>query len=291
MECQYYYDQIMQLYGLTEMKQVLQKWSNVSRNLKYVSDMPIILPNLLWVTKPGIGKSHFVRLLAEYLSATKLMSFYGNVKSLEFALDYCPDESDFSELRRLIRELDAATGYRGVFKGVLSIELDQWTEHFNSQHFKRLMTYLSGMDNKICILFVLENAEAEVCIELERVLAQYVRIEKIISEYPPVEDFLSYVVNWLANYDFTIEKDAAELLKDSIEFLRSNDSFDGFKTLNLMCEDIVFEICAADDFKNNRVLNAQDLYPYSRTGGFITRLEEMMYKRKIGFVTDPGGTR
>ncbi|MDD2375320.1 MAG: hypothetical protein PHQ55_08095 [Eubacteriales bacterium] len=291
MECQYYYDQIMQLYGLDEMKIVLRKWSNVSRNLKYANDMPVILPNLLWVTKPGIGKSCYIKLLAEYLSAARLMSFYGNVKSLEFALDYCPDEVDFSELRRLMRELKAATGYRGDFKGVLSVELDQWIDHFNSQHFKRLMTYLSGMDNSLCIIFVLENADQKNLSDLERVLAQYVRIDKVESSYPPVEDFLSYVIDWLSNYDFKLEDDAIGLLRTSIDFLRSSDSFDGFKTLNLMCEDIVFEICAADDFDQKRVLSSQELHDYSRDGIFINRLKEMVHKRRIGFDLEPGGIR
>lgn len=291
MESQYYYDQIMQLYGLEEMKGVLHKWRNVSRNLKYTNDMPVILPNLLWLTRPGIGKSHFIRLLGEYLSAARLMNFYGNVKSLEFALDYCPDDKDFSELRRLMRELDAATGYRGCFKGVLSVELDQWVDHFNSQHFKRLMNYLSGVDNELCIIFVLENAEEKADAELERVLAQYLRIDRVESDYPPVEDLLTYVINWLENYDFKIEEEAASLLRDSIEFLRSNDSFDGFKTLNLMCEDIVFEICAADDVVTSRVLTAQQLHNYSKAGVFIARLREMVHKRRIGFELEPGGAQ
>ena len=63
MKNQYYYDEIMALYGLDEMKNVIRKWYNVSKHLEYASDMPIVLPNLLWLTKPGIGKSHFVRLL------------------------------------------------------------------------------------------------------------------------------------------------------------------------------------------------------------------------------------
>lgn len=291
MENQYYYDQIMQLYGLSEMKNVVKKWSNVSRNLKYANDMPVILPNLLWVTKPGIGKSHFIRLLAEYLSSSKLMSFYGNVKSLEFALDYCPDERDFSELRRLMRELEAATGYRGVFKGVLSVELDQWVDHFGSQHFKRLMTFLSGMDNTLCIIFAIENVDYKICAELERVLAQYVRIEKVESDYPPADDFLAYMINWLRKYGFELEDDAVSLLRSSIDFLRLNDCFDGFKTLNLMCEDIAFEICAADDFDNDRILSAHELQAYSNEGVFISRLKDMMHKRRIGFEMEPGGVR
>ena len=216
------------------------------------------------------------------------MSFYGTVKCLEFSLDYCADDMDFSELRRLMRELEAATSYRGTFKGVLSIDLNQWVNHFDSLHFKRLMAFLSGMDNALCILFVLENATEQASQELERVLAQYVRIEKIQSDYPPVQDMLAYVENWLFQYDFSILPEARALLKESIDSLRSNAYFDGFKTLNLMCEDIVFEICAADHFKNDRILDKEDLLAYSKNGIFITRLREMMKKRQIGFITEAG---
>jgi hypothetical protein len=58
-----------------------------------------------------------------------------------------------------------------------------------------------------------------------------------------------------------------------------------------MCEDIVFEICAADDFDQKRVLSSQELHDYSRDGIFINRLKEMVHKRRIGFDLEPGGIR
>ena len=289
MENQYYYEEIMALYGLDEMKSIIKKWNHVSRHLEHASDLPIVLPNLLWMTKPGIGKSYFIRLLAEFLHASKLMSFYGTVKHLEFSLGYCPDDSDFSELRRLMRELEGATGYRGMFKGVLSIDLNQWIDHFDSLHFARLMAFLSGMDNALCILFVLENSSDATAQELESVLAQYVRIEKVQSNYPSVSEMIFYVENWLSRYNFSLNEKARELLMESVETLRENTHFDGFKTLNLMCEDIVFEACASEQFRHERILGSEDLFAYSKEGIFITRLREMMKKRQIGFVTEAGG--
>ena len=291
MENLYYYNEIQSLYGLEEMKNILKKWKNVSKHIESTSELPIILPNLLWLTKPGIGKSHFMGLLSEYLSAAKLMSFYGTVKCLEFSLDYCPDEQDFSELRRLMRELDAATSYRGVYKGVLSIELNQWIHHFDSLHFKRLMNFLSSMDNKLCILFILENVPEEASLELERILAQYVRIEKVITPYPSVDEFLGFIENWLTRYDFSLTEDAKNLLKDSVSFLRASDHFDGFKTLTLMCEDIVFEICASDTLNEARIIDQRDLTAYAQDGVFISRLKENMQKRVIGFQSKLGGAQ
>lgn len=291
MEQQYYYNEIMSLYGLDDMKTVIKKWQNVSKHLKSANELPIVLPNLLWLTKPGVGKSHFINLLSEYLSAAKLMSFYGTVKCLEFSLDYCPDEQDFSELRRLMRELEAATSYRGVFKGVLSVELNQWIGHFESLHFKRLMNYLASMDNKLCILFVLENVSDASTVELERILAQYVRIEKIVTPYPSVDDFMGFIVTWLQRYDFSLMDDAKALLKDSVAFLRSSDHFDGFKTLILMCEDIVFEICASDTLNDARIITSGDLTAYAQDGVFINRLKENMQKRVIGFQVENGGAQ
>ena len=283
MENQYYYNQIMDLYGFEKIKLLIKKWQNVSKNLNMIGNMPVILPNLLWINKPGMGKSYFLRLFSEYLAESNLMSFSGKSKWMEFSLNYFSDEQDFTDLRRLMREMAAKTGYRNVFKGVVSIELNQWIGHFETNHFKRLMAFLSENDNDLCIVFSLENAAKDEIAGLERVLAQYLRIETIVSEYPSIDEFYIYISDWLSEYDLTIADEAEILLKKSIAILRENDSFDGFKTLNLMCEDIVFEVCASINFKKTRILDIEDLKQYSENGTFIAKLREMSRKRKIGF--------
>ena len=289
MENQYYYNEIMNIYGMDSMKQVIRKWHNVSKYIVDNRTMPIVLPNLLWITKPGIGKTYFMGLLSEYLASTKLMPFYGNVKALEFSMDYCSNNQDFTELRRLFKELDAATGFRGRDKGLLSIELYQWIDQFDSKHFHQLMAFLSSRDNDLCILFILENVKEEVVQPLENILAQYVRIEKVISEYPLTEELLAFVVDWLGRYDFELTSGAYKLLQESIAQLRGTECFDGFKTLNLMCEDIVFEILANDNFNQDRIIKEDTLRLYAKDGMFITRLKDIMEKRQIGFISQSGG--
>mgnify|MGYP003307688803 CR=1 FL=1 len=60
---------------------IIKKWEVLSNNLVADTSVPMVLPDLLWVSKPGVGKTHLLKLLSEYLYERKnLMEFYGNVK-------------------------------------------------------------------------------------------------------------------------------------------------------------------------------------------------------------------
>ena len=85
------YNKILTQNGLSEFKTLIEKWEILSENLSdKPSGVPIILPDLFLVSRSGTGRTHFLRLLSEYLeSKPNLMDFYGDVKYFEFMLNYC----------------------------------------------------------------------------------------------------------------------------------------------------------------------------------------------------------
>ena len=62
------YNKILSQNGLTEFKSLTEKWEKLSENLSdKPSGVPIILPDLFLVSRSGTGRTHFLRLLSEYL--------------------------------------------------------------------------------------------------------------------------------------------------------------------------------------------------------------------------------
>ena len=72
-----YYEKIMGLKEAEEYKVVVKRWQNLSDRIKTrPTDAPIILPDMLWVAKSGVGKTNLLKLTSEYLSSLKnIMEF------------------------------------------------------------------------------------------------------------------------------------------------------------------------------------------------------------------------
>ena len=155
---------------------------------------PIILPDMLWVAQSGVGKTNLLKLMAEYLSSqNNLMEFYGDVKFFEFLLNYCPPNEYFSELQRLIDEIDNAAGFRNEFKGIVHIDINEWLDHFEEKHFVSLMEYLSSNSDKWLIVLSVYSDKKDKIHNLNAFLSMYLRIEKITLSFPKTEDLFEFM--------------------------------------------------------------------------------------------------
>ena len=104
----------MQLPGAEELKAEVERWQTLSENLKKAPPaVPVLLPDMLWVAKSGVGITSLLQHLSAYLWERKnLISFYGDVKFFEFLLNYCDPSRPFTELQRLVNETNRAAGFR-----------------------------------------------------------------------------------------------------------------------------------------------------------------------------------
>lgn len=278
-----YYDEIMQLKGADEFKDIIRKWQNLSDNMnEHPSNEPVLLPDMLWVAKSGSGKTRMLSLLSDYLySAENLMDFYGDVKYFEFLLSYCDPAKPFTELNRLVDEVSNAAGFRNEFKGIMFIDIDEWKQHFEEKHFISFMEFLSsGSDNWMIILSI-DSDKDEDTHNLEAFISMFLRIEKISILPPSAEDLFHYLESGLFKYGLTLADDAKELLFATIEKLRSNKYFDGFKSIKMLYQDIVYTIFSV---KKVDSLTAAMLSEFSADSDYIKRISFNSEKiRKIGF--------
>lgn len=281
-----FYTEIMNLKEAEDFKSVIKRQHILSENMRTKPmNAPIILPDMLWVAQSGVGKTNLLKLMAEYLSSqNNLMEFYGDVKFFEFLLNYCAPNEYFSELQRLIDEIDNAAGFRNEFKGIVHIDINEWLDHFEEKHFVSLMEYLSSNSDKWLIVLSVYSDKKDKIHNLNAFLSMYLRIEKITLSFPKTEDLFEFIEDMLNQYGLTLKDDAKKLLFDTIEKLRNNKYFDGFKTIIMLCQDIVYDV-----FSNENVeelsLGANMLSKFSADSDYIKNMVANIERvNRIGLV-------
>lgn len=268
-----FYKQIMSLKEAEDFKRVIKRWHTLSENIRTRPlDTPIILPDMLWVAKSGVGKTNLLKLMSEYLFCqNNLMEFYGDVKYFEFLLGYCKPDEHFTELNRLIDEVDNAAGFRNEFKGIVYIDINEWLDHFEEKHFISLMEYLSANSDKwLIVLSAYSNNEDKIH-NLNAFLSMYLRIERVNLSFPKTEDLFGFIEDMLNKYGLTLDNGAKTLLYSTIEVLRKNKYFDGFKTIIMLCQDIIYDVFSNENIEK-LVLDADMLSKFSPDSEYIKRM-------------------
>ena len=274
------------LAGSKSLKTLIKKWDILSSNLStYRSDDPILLPDLFVISQSRGRTSELVYGLSQYLRTHKnLMEFSGDVRYLEFMLNYCKPGEEFTEIRRLIDEISAAKGFRRDFKGIVHIQIDGWLGHQEESYFLDFLDYLAhNTSNWLVILSVIEGRKKEEVVALETVLSMVLRIEKISLKNLSAETYMKDVEDHLKDYDLELDEEARQLLHKSIEALRKNRYFDSSYTIKLFCRDIVYEVYSRKICRTH-LLTAEDVKEFAADSQYIQRtLQKIRGGLRIGY--------
>lgn len=279
---------LMEFEGAQELKAEVSRWQTLSENLKKTpTAVPVLLPDMLWVAKSGVGITSLLQRLSAYLSERKnLMSFYGDVKFFEFQLNYCPPERSFTELPRLMNETSRAAGFRSEFKGIIHIDCNAWLEHYREAHFISLMEYLAANSHKWLVILSVYSTNQKDLHNLEAFLSMYLRIRKITLPMPGTDELMERLEAQLEGYGLKLCTSARELLFQTVDIIRENPYFDGFKSLSMLCQDIVYTL-----FSQNSVpkapLTADHLASFGPDSEYVRRtIAQITRKHRIGLLRE-----
>lgn len=279
------YQKIMAQNGIDDFKALIEKWEILSENLSdKPPKAPMILPDLFLVSNSGAGRTHLLKLLAEYLSETpNLMDFYGDVKYFEFMLNYCRPGDHFSEIQRFMTEVDNAAGFRSEYRGIVYVDVDEWLEHFEEKHFVSFMEYLADNSNDWIVVLCVSNENQEQVRQMEAFVSAFIRIERIAVDAPTVDELTQYAKKILDIYGVTLSAQAENLVFEAIGELCKSKYFDGYKTVKRLCEDIVYALYTEGGKKSDE-LSVADLSDFAKDGEYIQRMIVKIEKTKrIGF--------
>lgn len=278
----------MQLPGAEELKAEVERWQTLSENLKKAPPaVPVLLPDMLWVAKSGVGITSLLQHLSAYLWERKnLISFYGDVKFFEFLLNYCDPSRPFTELQRLVNETNRAAGFRSEFKGIIHIDCNAWLEHYREPHFVSLMEYLAANSHKWLVILSVYSTDQKQLHNLEAFLSMYLRIRKVNIPLPATNDLVEKIESQLESYGLTLDGSARELLSQTVDTVRENPYFDGFKSLSMLCQDIVYTLFSEKNVPSGPLTAAQ-LEPFGPTSEYITRtIAQITRKHRIGLLRE-----
>lgn len=280
-----YYEKILEQTGMREFKALIQKWEVLAQSLdKAPADAPILLPDLFLVSHTGTGRSHLLKLLAGYLGERpSLMSFYGDVPYLEFFLNYCKSGEPFDEIRRLMNEIETAAGFRNEYKGIVYVDVEEWLDHCEEKHFISFLEYLSDNSDNWLVILSVSDRHREKNDKMEAVVSAFLRLEKITLEAPKTEHLMSYMEKSLGVYGLTLSDRAKEILSASVEKLRHNRYFDGYKTVKKFTQDVVYTLYSRGK-GGQRELTEEDVAEFSADSLFIKRtVIKIENLNRIGF--------
>lgn len=276
------YDTIMNLPEKGNIEKVISKWKMVAERRSWECvPMPIIIPDMLIYSAAGIGKSHLLGLLVSYLHKEKVMDFLGEQPFFEFRLEYCHPHESFKELQRFHEQIKCAAGFRNQYKGVIGIELDEWLGHYDEKYFKVFMEYLEENSDEWLLIFSIESDDEEERQKMYQFLAMYFRLELVELELPSVEAYTSYVCAGINKYGFDIEEKDIKTLQESISILRESRYFDGYKSMNRLIQDIVYEAYIGDSYEESKV-DENVIALFDSQSEYIQRMKAN-YEVKMGF--------
>lgn len=277
------YTKISELKEAKDFMRVLEKWDRLSERIEKNGHVPMVLPDLFWIANSGVGKTNLLRLLSEYLyECGTLMEFHGNVKYFEFMLDYCTPDRNFGEIHRMIDEVKNAAGFRNLYKGIISVDIEEWIGHCEEKHFISFLEYLSSNSEDWLIIFNVSGDAGRATDKLESILSMFFRLEKSVLSLPSTDVLVDYISEQLQIFGLNLDESARKLIFNAIEKMRQNKYFDGYKTLLILSQDIVYEVFSGEEAPNMEI-TADKLKRFSENSDYIRRTTwKVENKTKIG---------
>jgi len=279
------FDSIMELKGADEFKAMVKRLDIFLKNKEAYSLTDVSLPNYLWVARRGGGISTLVKTFAEYLYAARAIEFCGTVKSFEFKLDYIAPETFFSELTRLDNTISGFAGHNRFYKGVSCINIDEWLEHTNEDHFTKLLNYISSNSEKLLVIFCILNDDKNVIGAVESALSSHIRFESLSLRFPDSNELVELVESrHIQDKGFTLTRSAKTLLRETIEEIAAGKNFNGFKSISQLANDILYNILTTD-FGDSKHISADMLSCCGKDSNYVKRARSQIgVKKVIGFL-------
>lgn len=280
-------NRIRNLKGMEELKQLIEEWQVVSQNLNRLPwSTRIMLPNCLLSAQSGSGITRVLGLMAQFLEETGIFEFIGDVKYFEFVLDRSGNSDSFPSLTRLMEYIRVAAGFRGVYQGIVCIDISEWVDDPHDVRFIRFLEFVSDINDHILFIFNIPLLDEKRIEEVDAVLISYLRIRRLKLTFPESEALFRHVDERLQEKGFKLEETASVLLENTIASAREMPGFDGYNTLNQMVDEIIYDKCCNSILYDN-IIAVKDLDRFSLGGYWLRQLNR--YKtlpKKMGFMID-----
>lgn len=276
------FQNIMNLLGVEELKAKVQRLQNLQQSKdKFPEIGNVKPPNYLWVVESFGDFYTYIDPFAKFLYAANLIDFKGKVKYFDYKLAYEMPGTIFSELTRFIKALSESTGYHRYFKGLVSVNIDEWVRHTAEDHFIKFIEYIAGINDRILAIFHISSDDTQIIESLEATLAAYIRIETVPLKFPNADELVGFMeTKYFKKKGLRFKDDARFLLKESIEEISNGINFKGFSTVEKFADDILFDIYTSNTGK--KAISADMLAEFNKNSEYVNRITKST-SLKMGF--------
>lgn len=258
---------------------IKRKWS--STRDQYDSDCVMLIP----VPVISAGSLEDAEIIAEelagYLYKEKILS-KTNTGHGDYLLCPAPYTSRHDRSFFLIQDLydliRRAGGYYGPYRGVLLVDVSEWTGHFQEKYFDIFLSYLADlrMDGILPFFFAdSRKAESDMSV-LNAVLSSYFQSIQVVLD---AEELCEYAVSMLADKGILMDDSALEYLESFLQEASRSPLFHGTESVGRICESIVFK---RGKKAGIRTMNGQNLKNVIAALGYADIYKEKDVKT-IGF--------
>jgi len=239
------------------------------KNKRKNSNTSITLPHYLWAAKRGNGMSTLLNVFFEYLYAARAIEFCGSAKVFEFKLHYITPDMIFNELSRLDNTIYGFAGHNRYFKGGVCLDISEWIDYFNEDHFKTLLDYVADNSDKLLFVFYINTDNIKTIRITEAVISSKIRLETLILRFPGANELVEHIeAKFIKTEGFSFTGSAKALLRETIEELSEGAQFNGFKSITNLGEKIMFDILATEQGEN-RLITSEMLLEYKKDSDYV----------------------
>jgi len=265
--------------GMDEFKAFCRRLQLAAENARANSLGRIPLPNLIFAAAPGCGTTLHIRLLAELLKATKLLSFTGEEEYFEWALQEHNDE-----LNRLFRRIKAAGGFYGQFRGVVGLDVSELLDdRDDAGTMDRLMEYVEARQGKIVFVFIIPDDTPERI--LRQLIGRFASISPVeVIHMPfPAEEARQYLAGQLKARGYQITDGATALLENAVQKLSATEEFEGYQTLLNLTDEIIWHKVSQKAITDASITEEDLAFIFAEDGYYSQFSTYSHRKRTVGF--------
>ena len=221
------------------------------------------------------------RELADYLYQEKIL---GKTNSVHEDYLFCPapytprNDRNFYLIQDLYDLIRIAGGYYGPYRGVLLVDVTEWTGHFKEKYFDIFLSYLADlrMDGTVPFFYVdSRKAEADMTM-LNAVISSYFMSIPIVFD---AEELREYAVSMLADKGVWMDDSALEYLGTFLKEASKSPLFHGTESVGHICESILHK---RGSRAGSMLMNGQNLRNAIAASGYDEIYKEKAAKT-IGF--------
>ena len=138
-------------------------------------------------------------------------------------------------------------------------------------------------NTKDWLIVLIADVDEEQARIMKKQIAYHLRIKTVEIRLPQADVLYGYLEKKCKAYGIQIDEEAGKILKDTIHALKDSSHFEGYNTLNLMAQEMIYELYSQRRLVS-KVITGEMLSAYGADGDYTKNyMETVSKKQKIGF--------